>query len=428
MSSLLSGAPIAIFDGDSPPALAFTRSLGRAGVPVHVYGHNEWPAARLSRYATRFFRCPDPEDAARFLPWLEAEVRNGRIARVAPTSDLMAWYLAEVRDAFSPEVAAAQPTLEATLDVLFKDRFARRSFELGIASPITTAPSSVEEAHDLAPQVCYPAVVKPRSHVVGRLERGVVVHDADELRHRYRPSSVPRGMRDVLLRYPSLCFPVVQEYIPYAEDRLYSVSGLLGPAGEVIAFAASKKRNQWPPKLGVGLSFDACADPEVCERGVDVARRLLGAGLFELELILDRRTGSYVAIDLNPRAHGFIGFDIARGNDLPALWALTSCGVVPAALPAPHGSLTWQHSIPLHLAHWVNIAFGPERGAAALAYAKDLRGKRIDVVHDIEDPLPTLRFTGEMLRHPGGLVRPFLQEKRKELASRKRASSLPRDE
>lgn len=407
-------APVAVFDADSPPALAFTRSLGRAGIPVHVYGHNEWPAARLSRYATRFFRCPDPEDAARFLPWLEREVRTGCIHRVAPTSDLLAWYLAELRELFAPDVAASLPTRDAVLDVLFKDRFARRAFAHGIATPITLAPSSVDEACDLAHEVIYPAVIKPRSHVVGRLERGIVVEDAEQLQRRYRPTSVPGGMREVLVRHPSLCFPVVQEYIPDALERLYSISGLLGPGGEVIAHAGSKKRNQWPPKLGIGLTFDPWHDEEVAALGIAIAQKVLGAGLFELELILDRRTGSYVAIDLNPRAHGFIGFDIARGNDLPALWALVSAGERPPSLPPANGSLRWQHSIPLHLSHWVNIAYGPGRAGAALAYARDLLGSHVDIVHDARDPLPTLRHASFMLRHPGGLVRPFLEEKRRE--------------
>lgn len=410
----LPAAPVAVFDGDSPPALAFTRSLGRAGIPVHVYGHNPWPAARLSRYATRFFRCPDPEDAARFLPWLEREIRNGCIARVAPTSDLIAWYLAELRPLFPALIAASMPSLDAVLDVLFKDRFARRALELGIPTPITLAPSSVEEACDLAHDVAYPAVIKPRSHVVGRLERGIVVDDADALRARYRPTGVPRGMRDVLLRYPTLCFPVVQEYIPGALQRLYSVSGLLGEGGQVLAYAGSQKRQQWPPRLGVGLAFEQWDDEEACASGVDIARRFLGAGFFELELILDRRTGSYVAIDLNPRAHGFLGFDIARGNDLPVLWARAPGRNSARPSRSAEEKLRWVHSMPLHVAHWVNIAYGPRRAAAVLGYAEELRAPHIDIVHDARDPLPTVRYAMTMLRHPGGLVRPFLEEKRRE--------------
>lgn len=421
MSSLLLDAPVAVFDADSPPALAFTRSLGRAGVPVHVYCHNEWPAARLSRYASRFERCPDLEDAARFLPWLEGQIRSGCIVRVAPTSDLMAWYLAEVRSCFGPEMAAALPTVDATLDVLFKDRFARRTFELGVPTPITVAPQSVEEAYDLADELAYPAVLKPRSHVVGRLERGLLVDSAAELRRHYRPTTVPRGMREVLLRFPSLCFPVVQEYIPRALEQLFSISGLIGPGGEMVAYAGSRKRDQWPPKLGVGLTFEPWDDEEVLAQGVLAAKKLLGAGLFELELVRDHRTGSYVAIDLNPRAHGFIGFDIARGNDLPVLWSRATAGVATEPLPPVTSSMTWVHSIPLHLSHWVNIAFGPERTDATVAYARHLNGDHVDIVNDARDPLPTLSYVSSMLRHPGGLLRPFLEEKRKERAQRRRS-------
>lgn len=59
---------VAIFDGDSPPALAFVRSLGRLGVSVRVYDPHLLPVSRVSRYAGRFTRCPSLDDVDRFLP------------------------------------------------------------------------------------------------------------------------------------------------------------------------------------------------------------------------------------------------------------------------------------------------------------------------------------------------------------------------
>jgi len=88
---------VAVFDANTPPALAFTRSLGRAGVPVHVYSHHRYPMARLSRYAARFHFCPDLDDAELFLPWLKLRLQNKEISLIAPTSDLLAFYLYQTR-------------------------------------------------------------------------------------------------------------------------------------------------------------------------------------------------------------------------------------------------------------------------------------------------------------------------------------------
>src|SRR3954470_14791818 len=90
---------VAVFDADVPTALAFTRSLGRAGVPVKIYSHRDWPMARLSRYCRGYERCPEVASPA-FLPWLRRELTSKRIQLVAPTSDLLAFQLAQVRDLF----------------------------------------------------------------------------------------------------------------------------------------------------------------------------------------------------------------------------------------------------------------------------------------------------------------------------------------
>lgn len=415
----MSRAPLAVFDADAPTALAFTSSVGRAGVPVHVYSHQAFPPARASRYCTRFERCPDLQRPDEFLPWLERRVSSGQIGCVAPTSDLVAYYLAEVRDRLPASVQRALPVPERTLGVLFKERFA--GVEGGFQTPLTFAPRSVEEAHDRAHELPYPAVLKPRSHIATPWERGTVVDNADELRARYRAYRPAAGTRRVLARHPELSLPLVQEYVPGAKDNLWSVSGLLAPDGSVVALAGSKKSLQWPPDLGVGLIFECWHDDAVFADAIRFVRAHLETGLFELEIIRDARTGQYVAIDLNPRAYGQVRFDMARGNDLPLLWYRQSQGERVEVQPRPKDGMRWMHSFLLHVRRCVDLAMGPDRLRSALAYLDDLRGPRVDVVRDAHDPLPSLVYTGNVLRHPGGLIRPFVRAQLKERRRRARA-------
>ncbi|GAC1345380.1 MAG: hypothetical protein NVSMB23_21450 [Myxococcales bacterium] len=406
MSSTSAQPTVGIFDADAPTALAFTRSLGRAGVPTRVYSPRRWPVARLSRYCTEFARCPKIEDAARFLPWLEQELRSGRIALVAPTSDLVAFYAAALETSFAPAFRDRLPARAAVLDALFKDRFDAACARLGFRTPWAAYPASVEEAHDRADAFPYPSILKPKSHVGVGLERGQVVRSADELRRAYRRYPIPAAQAAACAPYPELSLPMIQEYVPGTLANLYSVSGVLGPRGQVAAVSASRKTLQWPPTLGIGIEFHASADEELLARGSALASQLLGRGIFEVEFIRDARVGDLVAIDLNPRAHGFISFDIARRNDLPALWYRLATGerVLPAG--RAREDLIWTHAVPWQARRWVHRLKGRKSAPDAAAPA----ARSVDIVNDLRDPLPSAPFLAVMLRHPGGLLRPFWKE------------------
>ena len=81
-------APVTLFDNYWATTLAFARSLGEKAVPLHFYGNG---AGRWSRYCTRHFPCPPIEVANEFEPWLLDRIRAGHIARIAPTTDLVAY-------------------------------------------------------------------------------------------------------------------------------------------------------------------------------------------------------------------------------------------------------------------------------------------------------------------------------------------------
>src|ERR1700761_4017870 len=103
-------SPVTFFDNFGSPTLAFALSLGRRGVPLHFYGDG---AGRWSRYCSRRNVCPPVDDADRFIPWLRRRVQSGEIQRVAPTTDLLAYYISMLREDFQPEVRRTiQPLVE----------------------------------------------------------------------------------------------------------------------------------------------------------------------------------------------------------------------------------------------------------------------------------------------------------------------------
>ena len=410
MSVSVGREAIAIVDAETPGGLAFTRSLGRLGVPVHVYAPKGLPVTRLSRYCTRFGRCPEPLDIDRFIPWLTALSRRGEIRLVAPTSDLIAFYMAEYPEAFPRDQNRLMPTPERVRQMLFKDRFDALCRQQGMATPFSRAPRSREEALDGAADLPYPIILKPRSHVGVGWARGEVVRDAGELARAFAPYAIPDSQRQVITKYPELGWPMLQEYVPEALANLYSIGGVLGPDGEVVAYAGSRKTLQWPPTLGVGVVFESWHEPAAIEAGLAFAKVGMGRGIFELELIYDGRQGQYVAIDLNPRAHGHISFDIARNNDLPALWYHLSNGDHVPPQPPPRDDVRWLHAVPYHVGHAISLLRGGGRRALWQRYLRNLSGPTVDIINDFADPLPSLAHLAYMFRNPGGLVRPFLRE------------------
>jgi hypothetical protein len=72
--------------------------------------------------------------------------------------------------------------------------------------------------------------------------------------------------------------------------------------------------------------------------------------------------------------------------------------------------LKWLHGVPFHVGSWVQLMKGPHRVQALKHYMSDWSSRHVDIVFDWGDPLPACVHTAFMLRHPGGLIRPFWQE------------------
>lgn len=400
-----SGAfPVAVFDNFWATTLLFSASLGRQGVPLHFYGNG---AGRWSRYRVRRGRCPAVTDAELFIPWLQQRVRSGEVVRVAPTTDLIAYYVSLLREEFSPEVRRTIAPLPEIENCLLKTRFAVACEKIGQATPQSAAPEDPVAALEAAERIGFPIILKPKSHlVVGSAERGCFVRDARTLRERFRQYPIEPGQELVAARYPELRWPLLQKYIPSAQTRVFSVSGFKDPENGIVAASVSCKQRQWPPDIGVSTSQVSCNDQRILNAGLKSVDRLVSRGLFELELLQSGR--ELLAIDLNPRAFGFLALDMALGNDLPWLWFQSTLRPLAAASltqirPVVEARLTIPHVIGRAIA-WV---CGEGGRTAGKGWVRPV--KRVPMLGSWHDPLPLVVGNLRLLRHPGSLCRPYLR-------------------
>ena len=399
----IASSPVALIDNFGSPNLSFAVSLGRRGVPLHIYGSG---AGRWSRYAARREACPRVQDADRFVPWLRRKVRSGEIERVAPTTDLIAYYVSMLREDFRPDVRRTIAPLVEIERCLIKTRFDAACAHVKQSTPITEAPDNIDLSITAAQRLGFPLMMKPKSHLVVGEDRGRMVQDLSELRAAYRPYPIARGQESLAERYPELVWPLLQRYIPSARTRVFSVSGFKDRDGGIVAASLSCKRRQWPPDTGISTRQFSHNDERILQIGLQTVDRLVSCGVFELELL--ESDARLLAIDLNPRAFGFMGLDIALGNDLPWLWYQSTLRPLAAG---PHLStrpvVECRLPVPYYISRCVNRLLGVRDtdfipGTAPQASAVLMLG-------DWSDPLPMLASNLRLLRHPGSLIRPYVR-------------------
>ncbi len=234
----------------------------------------------------------------------------------------------------------------------------------------------------------------------------------------------PQRLAEAFVRYPlsaghdavlahdrDLALPLVQRYHELGSVEIVSVTGCLDEDGAVLALNHCRKLSQLPRRLGVGTMFEPIGEQPFSAAAVDAVRRIVGRGLFELEVLVDKATGEYWAIDLNPRGFGQMALDIALGHDLPRLWYRSVTGV-PIEPTAAHNPTPryWHEAITSYVGLAVRVASGPRRGAILRHALQRAATPRVEAAFESKDPLPGILFALAHLRHPRALLRPFLRD------------------
>ena len=401
---------VAVFDIDLSPGVAFMRSLGRAGVPVVAMSARRTEAGRYSRFHDELRSCPPLKRTDEFVEWLSQELERGSFDLVAPTSDYVSFCTAEAIEKLGGDARdAGQPDPDGLRTCLFKDRFAVAMANVGFPTPATAAPVTAAEAQASAAEIGYPVVLKPRSHAGIGTTRGTVVRTPEALATRFRPYRIPEGSTSVTRHDPDLALPIVQRYHELGTVDVVSVSGCLDRSGAVLALSHSRKVSQSPRRLGVGTMFEPLPHQPYTDAAVDAVRQLLGSGIFELEVLVDRRTGEFWAVDLNPRGFGQMTLDMALGDDLPVLWYRSVTGEdVPTAPARRSRPLYWHDAVASYLGFAVRFVRGPHRSAIAGHAKGRVLSPSVGSMFDRGDPLPGVIFGLGHFRHPRAFVRPFL--------------------
>jgi predicted ATP-grasp superfamily ATP-dependent carboligase len=410
--SHLAPRTVSVFDVDLPPGVAFLRSLDTAGVPVVAYAARWSAPGRFSRHAASVASCPDVRDTDQFVAWLVDGFRREAIDLVAPTSDPVLFCVGAALDELGKRGKdIGFPDSDRVRTALFKRQFAESMAEAGFSTPPIADPLTIDDALAAAEEIGYPVVLKPRSHVGVGTERGVVARNRADLRRVFRRYLLRADQRAVYAHDRHIDVPILQRYHELGTVDVISVTGVLDSDGSVLALGHALKVSQSPRRLGVGTMFEPLDEQPFTADALRAVRSVVGFGMFELEILVDRATHEHWAIDLNPRGFGQMSLDIALGRDLPRLWYQTATGLeLPTAATRRQVPAYWHEALASYVGLAVRLARGPQRGAIAEHALARIRRPGVEAMFEWRDPLPGLAFGLAHARHPGGLLRPFLTD------------------
>ncbi len=351
--------------------LGAVRSLGRAGVEVHLVADCAGSPVRSSRFLRATHAPPRlgarPDEFAAVLRRVAARV--GRPSVLVALDDASAVAVARLREELTDDYLLPAGPAALAEQVADKAELAALCGRLDLPHPATALPDSPAGAAASARELGLPVVAKWSRPWLLPADAGLrsttVVRSAGEAAALYRRSA-QAGSRLLL-----------QAFLPPGLDRDWFFHGYADHAGVVRGGGPGRKLGAWPPGAGLTTVGRWTPNPEVQA----LAERLTGAlgyrGVFDLDFRREGRTGAYHLLDFNPRPGAqFRLFTDTAGVDVVRALHLDLTGRrVPDGAPVPGRTFVVENYAPLTALRPPPLPYPPSRpGGRELAwYARDDR-------------------------------------------------------
>ena len=283
----------AVVLGGTGASLSITRSLGRAGVPVHVLGTDPVSPARASRYCTSFVAVGREDGVAgRWLDWLVTSAPAGAV--VLPTSDegveLVVRHQQELQERGFRLLDYAGETSLAMLD---KDRTYELARQVGVDCPRTWRVRDEDDLRSLRDELSYPCALKPvQSHLFAKhfnKRKVLIANDYGEL---------SAG----LARTKQLGLDMIVTDIITGPDHFnWAFRTYIDSTGQPLFNVTTNRLRSGPIHFGTNCYLVTRWNAEVAEVGLRFMQGIGLRGLAYVELKRDARDGRLKLIECNHR-------------------------------------------------------------------------------------------------------------------------------
>jgi predicted ATP-grasp superfamily ATP-dependent carboligase len=302
---------VLLSEGSSTSAREVITVLGLAGHIVEVCDPSPVCLGRLSRFVSRFHRCPGfRDDPAGYLAFVEKLVTERAFDVLLPVHE-QGFVFARVKSRFETRVGLALPVFESYRTAHSKAGFSRLLDELRLPQPATRIVTSPGELRNA---VRFPCVVKTS---IGTASRGIwFVRDDNGL---------TQAMQDLGAKDAFAGEVLVQDLVAGATEKAQAIFS----RGKLLGFHAYR---QIAAGVGGGEAIkQSVRRPKVRADVAIIGERLGWHGALSVDIIMPEQ-GAHLFIDCNPRLVEPMSAYLA-GLDLVDLLLRVSLGKTPEAAP-----------------------------------------------------------------------------------------------
>ena len=387
--------------------LAIVRSLGRAGLEVHLVQFESTPVTRSSRYVRQHYDLGHPlRQRADFCSQVLELVEQTQFDLVIPVSDTSLVPLMPFREQLARRTKFAAPTDAGFAATNNKAATWRLALRCDVPVPPSVLVQQDADIQSALALDAYPLVLKPIQSVTAeRAKRNAVrLADSADAAQQWLPEMLAHG-------------PVLVQ--GFFAGRGVGVS-VLGDHGKLVA-AFQHRRVHEPPRGGASSYRQSVPlDPALLDgvRRMCEAMEWTGAAMFEFKQ--NEQSGQAVLIEINGRFWGSLPLAIYAGVDFPVL--------LYDLLVRGNAVETFDYRVPVFARYlpqepyWL-LANARAPAGRADVIKRDLRSTLGELSNlltfretwDIEsftDPLPALRSWGGIVAELAGDLRDKLKTRR----------------
>lgn len=300
----------AVVMGGDYQGLGVIRSLGRQGIPVYLLDSGAC-IGTASKFTTKFFRCPSPEDENLLLEFLlslaEEEKLNNWV--VYPTDDETVKVLSINKRLLEKYYKIPTPDWTVSQILYNKKLTYKLAEKIDIDIPRTVYPKDINEVSQI--DLRFPVIVKPvsrRRFYKTTKKKALKARDKRELIKTYKKTETFLVNSEIM----------IQEVITGGPENLFSFCSLF-KEGIPLAKLVAKRPRQHPMDFGTGTFVETVDIPELEGLGTKFLNAINYYGLSEVEFMWDPRDKRYKLLEINARTWGWHTLGGIAGVDFPLL-------------------------------------------------------------------------------------------------------------
>lgn len=298
-------------------ATRLIQGFGQLGVTVTAADSQRWSGAKCLPNVERRLRIPPPNrDPERYLDVIEQELRACHYDLLLPTFE-EGLLFAQAADALRPWATLLLPPFETMWQLHHKPTLHQVCARLGLPSPRTSTPQSMDELTALLGQLKYPVVLKPPTgnNSIGR----IFCDSSEELIHGFQqhlhtdqgPGAEPLLVQEKIVGQP-----------------IYTL--MLCDEGRKVAEVIYRPLRTFPDDNGTSVIRESIAHPDIAEITTTLARQTNWTGFLGLDFLVSNETQTPYLIDANPRPNPAVQLGFVAGIDWSSLLSEMAQGRHPA--------------------------------------------------------------------------------------------------